>query len=306
MSSARTIYHVMFGDLLDEGKPPEFEVQPEEPLSAEPQRADYLVVRRLGPETADDRATVLRQLWSHIRTDALVELKSPSRPVARGDLLKLLGYGCQYAVKERRRIVKGEETGRFVELDDLLLVLAVPRMTPTLRAELAFLPGVSLAEPKQGYATLSGRYFPALVILLGEVSEAEQDAVLALFDDRQPWSPAAERWLDAHLWGSKRERKGIQMENLEGYQEIRQRFIQRCTPEERFYGLEPEQRLAGLEPEQIPRALAGLPPEQRLAGLPPELLLAGLPPELRAKLPPELLALLPPELSERPRKKRKK
>jgi hypothetical protein len=274
MSSIKTVWHVMFGDLLEECKPPGFEVQREVPLGGEPQRADYLLLRRVGIDAADDRAKVLRKLWSHIRTDALLELKSPSRLVERGDLLRLHGYGCQYAVKERRHIVDGAERGRFDELRDLLLVLATPRMTPTLQAEVDFLPGVSLSRPVDGYAVLSGLFFPALVILLGEVSDAERDAVLALFGDRKPWSPEAERWLDSHIWGEKSERKGIQMENLEGYDEMLQRFIQRVPPEKRLYGLEPEemgQVLAGLPPEKVSKALAGLPPEL-LANILPDLL----------------------------------
>ena len=293
MGSVRTIWHVMFGDLLDEEKPPLFELKREAPLAGEPQRADYLLLRRLG-HGADDQAGVLRRLWSNIRTDALVELKSPARLVERGDLMRLVGYGCQYAVKERTHIVKGEQVGRFSELDDLLLVLATPRMTPNLMAEINFLPGVSLSSSVNGYARLHGLYFPALVILLEEVSKAEQDEVLALFGDNEPWSLEAGQWLDAHLWGAKSERKDINMENLEGYKDMIQRMLKKSPT---------SYRLLGLEPEEIPKLLAELPPEQRLAEIPPEQLpklLAGLSSEQILKM----LEQLPAELLERARKQR--
>jgi len=46
MGSSRTMWHVLFADLLKEFAPPGFEVQTEVTLATEPQRADYVIIRR--------------------------------------------------------------------------------------------------------------------------------------------------------------------------------------------------------------------------------------------------------------------
>jgi hypothetical protein len=75
--------------------------------------------------------------------------------------------------------------------------------------------------------------------------------------------------------------------DLEGYDEVVQKFIELIPPETLLKLIPPEQRLAGLAPEQ---RLAGLAPEQRLAGLAPEQRLADLAPEEAVlALPDELL-----------------
>src|SRR4051812_42348521 len=43
--------------------PPNFEVRSEVRLTIEPQRADMLLLRRIGLERQDDQARVLRRLW---------------------------------------------------------------------------------------------------------------------------------------------------------------------------------------------------------------------------------------------------
>jgi hypothetical protein len=71
---------------------------------------------------------------------------------------------------------------------------------------------------------------------------------------------------------------GMNMQDMEGYDELMKKLLATLPPEQRLAGLAPEQRLAGLAPEQ---RLAGLAPEQRLAGLAPEQRLSGLAPEQR-------------------------
>ncbi len=94
----------------------------------------------------------------------------------------------------------------------------------------------------------------------------------------------------------------MSMQDMEGYDEVVQRFLCTLSPEQRMAGLPPEQRMAGLPPEQ---RMAGLPPEQRMAGLPPEQRMAGvdrdhealaLSVELLRFLPEAYLRSLPPEV----------
>ncbi|MBI4703123.1 MAG: hypothetical protein HY744_18555, partial [Deltaproteobacteria bacterium] len=75
MAHARTAWHVMFYALLQERRPAAFEVLAEVPLSREPQRADFLLLRRR-LQAAPDDARVVRELWPRIRLDALLELKT--------------------------------------------------------------------------------------------------------------------------------------------------------------------------------------------------------------------------------------
>jgi hypothetical protein len=94
----------------------------------------------------------------------------------------------------------------------------------------------------------------------------------------------------------------MNMRDMEDYQELigrmldklpAEQVLSRYTPEQLLAGLSPEQVLAGLSPEQV---LAGLSPEQVLAGVPPEQRLAGLDRDHQAlALPLEVLGLLPEE-----------
>src|SRR6185436_3862510 len=97
MANHRTAWHVLFVAGLSEHGPPGFEVLPEFVLSREPLRADVVVVRRRreGP-ARDDEAETLRDFWPYVRHTALIEFKSPGRPLRPGGVAKLFGYGGQY------------------------------------------------------------------------------------------------------------------------------------------------------------------------------------------------------------------
>ena len=80
------------------------------------------------------------------------------------------------------------------------------------------------------------------------------------------------------------------VQDLEGYDEVVQRFLELLPPEKRLEGLRPadvmrsyapEQRLEGLRPEQIVRTIG---PEQVLPAMPDEILRA-LDPAFIEKLP---------------------
>ncbi len=256
MAHKRTAWHVMFHALLQERRPQAFDVLAEVPLSHEPQRADYLLLRRR-EEAAVDDAGVLRGLWPRIRVDSVMELKTRSSPLARGDLCTLLGYGAQYAAGS---------FDRLRERDGLLLSLVLPGQTSTLGEELRFL-GATLGPMEHGYASIVGLTFPACVVLLDEVSAAERDEILGLFGMRPELKLTARQWLHAHLWRRDGVMADERIEDLEGYEDMMLEMLAALPPELRLKGLAPEQRLAGLAPEQ---RLAGLAPEQIVAGLAPE------------------------------------
>ena len=184
-------------------------------------------------------------------------------------------------------------------------LLVVPERTPALERE-AQARGFGWQELGDGYSELTGGLFRVLVAEMGVVAEAEDDDMLRLFGKNPAHTQEARRFW-AELVGSKEAMMNVS--ELEGYDEVIQRFLAELPAEQRLAGLQgndeviqrflaglpAEQRLAGLQgnDEVIQRFLAGLPAEQRLAGLqgndeviqrflaelPTEQRLAGLPPE---------------------------
>ena len=66
-------------------------------MTIEPQRADMLLLRRVGAVREDDKAEVMRTLWPRLGLATILEFKSPSRSSFRpGDLLRLWSYGAVY------------------------------------------------------------------------------------------------------------------------------------------------------------------------------------------------------------------
>ena len=81
------VWHVGFGNLLRRRAPPSFEVHDEVPLSDEPARMDFLVLRKLA--VSAEGAETLRRLWPLLPRITIVEYKSPGRPYRTGDLDRL-------------------------------------------------------------------------------------------------------------------------------------------------------------------------------------------------------------------------
>jgi hypothetical protein len=71
------LWHLAFVNLIQRRAPPNFEVQSEVRLTIEPQRADILLLRRIGLERQDHKALVLRRLWPRLGRVAVLEYKSP-------------------------------------------------------------------------------------------------------------------------------------------------------------------------------------------------------------------------------------
>jgi hypothetical protein len=266
---ARTAWHILFAALLEERAPPGFELRTEVPLSLEPQRADLLVLRRQ-PERADDaRARVLRQLWPLVDHDALIEFKSTSRPLVRGDLARLCGYGGQYHAREG---------GRLVRWKHLALVLVVPNLTPTLGEELEV--SESRLEPlSPGYHRIAPSMFPTYVVVLDDVADAERDELLGAFGHRRLQSLEARHWWEAHTVNVM---QNPALSELEGYDDVLKKLLESIPLELRLSGLKPEERLAGL------------PAETRVLAMPDEALRA---------LSSAYIATLPSEVQQAIRKR---
>jgi hypothetical protein len=287
------LWHLAFVNLIQRRAPPNFEVQSEVRLTIEPQRADILLLRRLGAERQDHKARVLRMLWPRLRLVTVLEFKSPVDSAFRpGDLLRLVGYGVLYHTAHLHELP---------EREDLTLVLVVASVTPTLLQEIKRMGG-TLTFLGGGYARIDGLMYTTYVVLTDEVTEAERDEYLLLFSHR-PASPGeATRWL--RQWMKETKMKQPDIEELPGFEELFAKSIaksiEKMPIEERLAGLAPEQVLGVFAPEQ---RVAGLAPEQRLAGLSPEQVVLALPIEMLRALPEEYLRSLPFEIQEQVRRR---
>jgi hypothetical protein len=84
MGAKRIIWHVGLGRLLRRRGPRCFEIREEVPLSDEPARVDYLILRKLpGSSVGDDHAETLSRLWPLLPLVTVLEYKSPGRPYRR-------------------------------------------------------------------------------------------------------------------------------------------------------------------------------------------------------------------------------
>jgi hypothetical protein len=88
------------------------------------------------------------------------------------------------------------------------------------------------------------------------------------------------------------------LHDLEGYDEVVQKFLELIPPEQRLAGLAPEQAVLALHDlegydEVVQKFLELIPPEQRLAGLAPEQAVLALPEEVLRALSDDFLENLP-------------
>jgi hypothetical protein len=255
------LWHLAFVNLIQHRAPPNFEVQSEVRLTIEPQRADMLLLRRIGVERQDDQALVLRTLWPRLGLVTVLEYKSPVDSAFRpGDLLRLVGYGLLYDTAHLDALPKRE---------DLTLVLVVASVTPTLLTEIARM-GWTLTPLGGGYGRIDGTVYTTFVVVTDDVTETERDEYLRLFSHRPAEPGEATRWL--RQWMRETKMKRPEIEELPGFEEL-------------FH-------------KSIKKALQAMPVEERLEGLAPEQLIPALPVEMLRVLPEEYVRSLPSEIQE--------
>lgn len=237
------LWHLGFGDLLSERGSPSARVVPEWTLPLQSRRVDFLLIRREGQLDRDGEARSLRSLWPRLARHAVVELKSPSRPLRASELVRLVACGALYHEQNYRDVAGPQE---------LTLVLIVPRFTPTLRDALAHM-GWALEPLEPGYAEIRGVMYTTYVVFTNEVAEAEDDDFLRIFSDHTLRTPEAWQWLE--IWFKEQDAMLDPKMKPEGYDELMQKLIERVSPEVRLRGLPPEERLRGLSHEQVVLAM---------------------------------------------------
>jgi hypothetical protein len=242
VSAHRTAWHFFFTILLRQRGPRWIEVRDEVPLSEEPPRLDYLLLRKLIDPPVDDPGQTLRGLWARLPLITVAELKSVGRPYRAGDLDRLWSYVHMYWAGPRSGL---EHRG---ELGALLLV---PARTSALDADRGAM-GLVWNDLGGGYWRVTGGLFPLHIVEIDVVAEREDDDLLRLFSHSKEQTLEARRFW-AEQVGTKEAMMAVQ--DLEGYDEVVEKFLELIPPERRLAGLAPEQRLAGLSREQMLLAL---------------------------------------------------
>ena len=280
MGNKRVFWHVGFERNLQRRGPTSFEVRSEVQLTSEPLRPDCLLLRKIADKALDDTARTLRRLWPLLPTVSLVEYKSPGRPYRAGNLDRLWGYVHTHFANERskpRTRADGTELSSGMEAApdvwtraDLCAVLVVPGRTPSLDDDVASM-GLIWEDRGGGYWQVRGGLFVLHIVEIDRVGPAEGDDLLHSLGNGRPVTPEA-LWFWAELVGS--QEAGMSMQDMEGYDEVVQKFLSTLSPEQRLAGLPPEQRLAGLDREHEALALSvellRLLPDEYLRSLPPE------------------------------------
>jgi hypothetical protein len=287
VGAKRVIWHVGFERNLRRRGPPSFEVRSEVPLSEEPSRLDYLLLRKLTPdgEPVDNHAQTLRHLWPLLPRVSVVEYKSPGHPYRSGQLDRLWGYVHTYFANQcalpRHRVdgapLTPAEGGPEVrEREELCTVLVVAARSPSLDANVAAM-GLTWEDLGDGYLRVHGGLFTLYVVELDVAGPAEDDDLLHSFGHGTLRSPEAV----------------TNMQDMEGYKELMDQMLDTLPAEQVLSHYAPEQVLSHYAPEQ---RLAGLPPEQRLADLDRDHQALALPVEVLRLLPQEYLGSLSPEV----------
>ena len=215
-----------------------------------------------------------------------IEYKSPANPYRAGDLDRL--WGCVHLYFANQRARTGEEEAAFEERgtargappdvharEEIAAVLMVARRPAALDEDAGCM-GLSWEGCGPGYWRVRGGLFALYVVELDVVGAAEDDDLVGSLGSGAPSSPQArEVWRE--LLSSKDLRR--RMQEMEGYDELLQRFLSTFTPEQLLADVPPEQRFAGLDRDQQALAL----PAEVLRFLPEEYL-RSLSPEVQAEL----------------------
>ena len=300
MGAQRVIWHVGFERILRRRGPPSFEVRSEVPLSEEPPRIDYLLLRKLTPEgePVDQGAQTLRHLWPRLPRVSVVEYKSPGHPYRSGQLDRLWAYVHTYFANQRAlprqradgTLLTPAEGGPDVRArEELCAVLVVPGRTPSLDADVEAM-GLAWEDLGSGYLRVHDGLFTLYVVELDVVGPAEGDDLLYSFGHGTLRSLEA-RWFWMELVGSKE--AAMNMQDMEGYKELMDKMLDTLPAEQRLAGLSPEQVLSHYAPEQV---LSHYAPEQRLTGLDRDHQALALPVEVLRLLPEAYLRSLSPEV----------
>jgi hypothetical protein len=270
-------WHLAFASLIQDFVPPGFDIQTDVQLTVEPQRADMLLIRRIGAERDDGQSGGLSTLWPLLGRVTILEYKSPVRGSFRpGDLVRLWSNGSVYHAAHPEELLSPS---------DLTLVLVLSSITLMLLQEIARM-GWTLAALGDGYGRIDGAGYPLYVVAIDEVCQPGDDGLLELFARREPKDGEPERWLND--WLRQMEKTHANVREMEGYEDLYLR------------ALPIEKRLVGVS---AARVLSSFAPAERLLGLDRDHQALALSVELLQALPEAYIRTLAPKTQKKIRKR---
>jgi hypothetical protein len=266
----RTWWHPLLVNLLDWALQGAYEVRDEVPVGRMPPQLDIVILRRLG-ELSELALRELAPLVARLNEITLLEFKSPTDALGRGDLSYLLGCAFLFHGQQRPPVARGT----------LTTVILAPALTGPFREDVDRL-GFQLHERRPGVWEIAGSPFPLWVLESDRLTELE-DTALALFSRiflREP-RPIIEHWRDTEhaavlefvvqqIEQFKRLGEAFTMQHTavpvmnRTIRELKAHLLKQMTPEEfvefatetNFLELAPPEFLAkSLTPEQIVRSL---------------------------------------------------
>jgi hypothetical protein len=314
---ARTWWHPLLVRLLDYALKSAYKVEEEVSVGKLPLHVDILLLRREGGQLSEPRSRDLSILLPLLRRFTLIEFKSPTDTVQRGDLSKLIG--CAFLWHSQQ--------SPLVSHQDVALMVLAPSMTGPFREELDAL-GFQISDGEPGVYRITGATFSAWFVETDVMAERGQP-ILSLvsrvfLNDRRSiieklalggeGALANYRYMVQQIKQFRSEEDVAMQqaisENLTQFEDdLVNKMLEELPAERRLRGVAAEDRVRGLSSEQIlaalgdendlvnkmleelpaERRLRGVAAEERVRGLSSEQILAALSDEDVAKLR-ELLA----------------
>jgi hypothetical protein len=241
MGTKHTAWHFFFCILLRRYAPHIFEIRDEVPLSEEPPRMDFLLLRRSSDLSAEDPGETLVELWPRLPRITIAELKTVPGPYEKGNLDRLWMYCHGYSSGNHKDLASR---------DEMCALLIVPNRTPTLDADARAM-RLTWVDLGHGYWQLTGGAFAMYVVEVDTVASQPDEDLLGLYAHSAMHTPRARQFW-GELMGSEAK---MEVRELEGYEDMVKKLVSALPPELTLSAYTPEQRLAGLTPEQILSAL---------------------------------------------------
>jgi hypothetical protein len=265
----RTAWHPLLLEALEECAPPDvYEIQAEVQLSREPQRADFLIIKK--KKGFKQPLSQFASIFNRIDDYLLLELKGPTDPAKGKDFLSLLIHGWQY------QLIAGiDQPGR------LKLMVVANNITRSFRKG-ANAQGVVFEEEESGIWVASFGGHVLYFLETREVCKRAHEGLLYLFTGQFLKEPGKlhietsdEVLLVQHLFQQveqfQRSEFAMRLRGLDELAKRREEVIRstlrHLSPEDRMRGLKPEDRVRGLKPQQV---ISHFTPDEILHGLSPE------------------------------------
>jgi hypothetical protein len=302
-TQSKTLWHVLFGVLLEELLPPVgISVQKEFPLLSQSPKADILILKReKGQWTEEQLSRLPDGIRESYASNILLEFKY-TESVDENTFEQALGYHSLYKRAQKLTnqevqtfIISGKQTRAkrleqwgYVKTDwkgvyhnpDNWLLQKMPLLSLNELSDEPHNAWVKCfashkLEKKKAFEILKGATSSSLSVMLERVlAGLWQFWFVQKGDDMKSTLTEEQLKQMNEMWGETFLSRLTVEDMLERFS--REEILAHLTPAERLAGLKPAERFVGLKPAD---RLAGLKPAERFVGLKPAEIFAGLKPQ---------------------------